>query len=299
MEPRQLDELAAYFYKFVILAYIKYRDTKFNGQMGNGDDKREALNAAVALYHFREHFPETYKEKWKENPISDNDYCLCGDLANLSKHNILEKKSRRIPLVANFENIEESLVVTRYEDDEGVYQHGEKVVFVKLSDGSERDIFEVLTNVLNMWQTELYKMGAIKKNDPFISKTKQPVTREKAKQVNLAITQGIQWEQNFRSQYYDYEKKTTVPIDLSGGKTIFTIYKPITYTVTLHNGKGEEISEIMCLSPEEDLVLKQLKDEAEKTKFITALAEKKGIFKNLLNNNQVHKEASISSIEFK
>lgn len=285
MEPGQLGELAAYFHHFVVLAYVKYRETKYNGVMGNGDDKRDALNAAVALYHFREHFPESYKDKWKEYPIIDNDYCLCGDLANLSKHNKLEKNIKRVLLVANFENIEEALVVTRYKDLDGDYKHGEKVVFVKLIDGSERDIYEVLTNVLNMWQTELYEMGAIKNNNPFISQTKLPVPREKAKQVDLTMTQGIQWEQNFNSQYYDYEKKTTVPIDLSDGKTIFTIYKPVTYTVSLHNDKGEEISETLSLSPEENSVLNQIKDETEKAKYVSSLVYKKGIVKTLINKS--------------
>lgn len=279
-----MDDLTAYFHNFVVSAYLKYRETKYNGAMGNGDDKRDALNAAVALYHFREHLAKVDNKKRENLENLNTDYALCGDLANLAKHSKLDRTPKHNPPLSNWDNIYEVFITTRFKDSLGEFDNAEKLVEVLLDDGSTRDVFDVLTSVVNMWQDELFKIGALKANDPFIYQIDYPIPREKAKNVALAMTQGVKYEQKFKFQRYNYEKNVIEPVDLSSSKEIiFTVRKPKTFTLTLHSEKGEELTEIVNLSPEESVILNQIEDEPGKNKYLLSLAESKGYVKKMLN----------------
>jgi len=58
----KMEELAAYFYQHVFLAYHQYRQVKNDQMMGDNKDRREAIDAAIALYHLREHIPQQLRK---------------------------------------------------------------------------------------------------------------------------------------------------------------------------------------------------------------------------------------------
>jgi hypothetical protein len=86
---REMQELAAYFYQSVFLAYHRYKQVKNDHEMGDNKDRREALDAGVALYHLREHIPQKIKKSRGQLAALCTDYDLLGDIVNATKHKVL------------------------------------------------------------------------------------------------------------------------------------------------------------------------------------------------------------------
>lgn len=235
-----MEELAAYFYQHVFLAYHRYRQVKNDHLMGDNKDRREAIDAAVALYHMREHVPRPFRKSRAQLAALCSDYDLLGDIVNAAKHNVL---TRGTPQVAGADSIYERLVCTRYKDQDGEYDHDEKIVEVQLIDGSTRDIYEILTNVVNMWFDELHRIGAIDQRQPIPLHRQDLVSRKDACSVALQLTQGIQWKQCFRFQRYNYESNEIEAVDLSDAEDIiFTVRKPQTFEVQLGDDSGLKLT---------------------------------------------------------
>jgi hypothetical protein len=76
------------------------------------------------------------------------DYDLLGDGVNATKHRSIR---RGTPKITNATQIYEEVIVTEYKDTQGFYPGVEKKVIVKLSNGSEKDVLDVLMNVINFW----------------------------------------------------------------------------------------------------------------------------------------------------
>jgi hypothetical protein len=194
---KEMSELAAYFYEHVFLAYDRYKKAKNDHTMGNNKDRREAINAAVALYHLREHIPQSLNKSRSQLAALCPDYDLLGDIVNASKHGVV---TRGTPHVTRLDAIQEILVSTKFSDQDGEYANDEKMVEVELVDGSKRDIYEILTNVINMWLDELHQIGAIDQQPPIQLNRQSLVTRENAHGVSLQITTGIRWGKSLRLQ---------------------------------------------------------------------------------------------------
>jgi len=160
------DDLAAFFYENVVAAFTDYSKIKRDDPCGRSKDLRAALTAATALYHLREHIPGQYRKSRSDVAKLCPDYDLLGDVVNAAKHDELTLGE---PQINSAEDIYEATVVTRYQDQDGEYSDAQKMVMVKLKDGSERDLFEVLTNVMNFWGRELTRYGVIKGFDPFVA----------------------------------------------------------------------------------------------------------------------------------
>lgn len=142
------DDLGAYFYENVVTAYMKYKDAKERLISGRSNDLRLAINAAIFLYHLREHLPQQYAMTRKSLSLLCSDYDLLGDIVNAIKH---KKVTRGTPQVIFAESVYEEIVLTEYFDEKGKYIHIEKFVMIEIIDGTQRDVFEILTNVINMW----------------------------------------------------------------------------------------------------------------------------------------------------
>ncbi|MFZ4703466.1 MAG: hypothetical protein ACOYMG_25775 [Candidatus Methylumidiphilus sp.] len=146
------DDLVAYYHENVVAAFVAYRETSKDGIAGRSRDIREALIAANALFHFREHLPgRPLSRADVERQCAD--YALLGDIANTAKHKeITQNTPHGAPLVSDAEKLAEKILVIEYEDSEGVYRCTQKTVIATLADGTERNLLEVLTNVINFWE---------------------------------------------------------------------------------------------------------------------------------------------------
>jgi hypothetical protein len=279
-----MQELAAYFYQHVSLAYHRYRQVKNDGEMGDNKDRREAIDAAIALYHLREHIPQPFTKERDQLAALCPDYDLLGDIANAAKHNVL---TRRTPQVAGADSIYERLVCTRYKDQDGEYEHDEKIVEVQLIDGSTRDIYEILTNVVNMWFDELHRIGAIDQRQPIRLNRQKLVSREDASSVALQITQGIRWQQHFRFQQYNYESNEIEPIDLSDAENIiFTVRKPPTFEVEMGDASGLKFAKEVELTPEQVRELEKIDDPNQRNRYLLEIAASQGVLEQMITEYQ-------------
>jgi hypothetical protein len=279
-----MQELAAYFYQHVFLAYHRYRQVKNDGEMGDNKDRREAIDAAVALYHMREHVPQPFRKSRAQLAALCSDYDLLGDIVNASKHNVL---TRGTPQVAGADSIYERLVCTRYKDQDGEYDHQEKIVEVELVDGSKRDIYEILTNVVNMWFDELHRIGAIDQRQPIRLKRQELVSREDASSVALQMTQGIRWQQHFRFQQYNYESNEIEPIDLSDTENIiFTARKPPTFEVEMGDASGLKFAKEVELTPEQVRELEEIDDPNQRNRHLLKIAASQGVLEQMITEYQ-------------
>lgn len=278
--PNEMQELAAYFYEHVFLAYHRYRQVKNDREMGNNKDRREAIDAAIALYHFREHIPQSFRKSRAQQAALCPDYGLLGDIVNAAKHKTL---TRGQPQVAEAGSIREVLVCTKFKDQSGEYSHDEKIVEVEPIDGSKRDIYDVMTNVVNMWFDELHQIGAIDQRQPIQLKERNFVSREDASSVDLQITQGIRWQQQMRFQRYNYESGEIEPIDLSDAENIiFTLRKPQTFEIELHDTSGVKFTSKVELTPEQARKLEQIDDPNQRQRYLLTIAADQGVVNQMI-----------------
>jgi len=273
------DDLNAYFHENVWASYQNFFKAKKSTEAGKSRDLRLAINAALALYHLREHIPQHLQKSRATLAKLCPDYDLLGDVVNAAKHNVL---TRGKPKVDCAEDIFEQVTSTLYKDEQGEYWHGEKSVFVKLTDGSVRDLFEVLTNVLNMWLSELHDLGVIGHVEPIeINDEGIPPrsSRSGAAPLNLEIIQGVRFIHNMRLQKYNYETGKVEPMDLSGAEAKFRVYKPLfDLNIALKNEKtGEEIIKIISLTEDQSQRILRLNTDEERTAFVIEVAKAHGI----------------------
>lgn len=242
---------------------------------GRSRDIRTAINAAIALYHLREQLPPNKQITFSQIIERCPDYSLLRDVVNVSKHNSI---TRYVPQIRTADQIEEMIIITEYNDEQGKYKYIEKTVQLHLLDGSTRNMLEVLTNVMNFWQTYLHSVQII--SNPhyydFSMYDCQPKSREECGEANLGfeMLQGVHFHQLVCLQRYNYETGRVEPVDLTGSNVEFRIYKPPSYEVELtftNNNSGQKISKVISLTEEENLQLFKIENEQEKQKFINSL----------------------------
>lgn len=272
------DDLANYFYHKVWKDYQAFADAKDDGQSGTNNDLRLAIHAAESLYHLREHIPQTHQKNRSQIAAICPDYNLLGDIFNAAKHKVLTQGN---PQITNAENIYEQVTLTRYEDVQGEYYFAEKVILVKLDNGSSKNIYEILTNVLNFWLIELHSLGVIEYREPVTIENKIP-SRENSK-LDLEITKGLNFRMNFQLLEYDYKTNTKKPVDLTGADIKFVISPlPSDVDVVLTNEEtGEEIKQTMKLSEEQSHKIVKM-NEQEASDFLMQIAKENSLFSGSL-----------------
>lgn len=279
-----MEELAAYFYEQVFLAYHRYRQVKNDGEMGDNKDRREAIDAATALYHLREHIPQPFRRSRTQLAALCPDYDLLGDIVNAAKHNVV---TRGTPQVAGSDSISEILVRTRFRDQDGEYDHQEKIVGVELVDGSERDMYEILTNVVNMWYDELHRIGAIDQRQPIQLKRRELVSREDACCVALRLTRGIRWRQHIRFQQYNYDANEIEAVDLRDAEGIrFTARKPPAFEIEMDDALGVKSTREVELTLEQVGELEQIDDPNQRNQYLLEIAAGQGVLEQMITEYQ-------------
>jgi hypothetical protein len=282
------DDLAVFFYENAVAAFTDYSKIKRDGSYGRSKDVRTAIDAATALYHLREHIPAQYRKSRSGVAKLCPNYDLLGDVVNAAKHDDLTHGG---PQINSAEDIYEMTVITRYEDQEGEYSDAEKMVMVTLKDGSERDLLEVLTNVMNFWGGELESYGVIKGFKAF-PLPKPPgssfIKRADAKtQLDVEMTRGLRFKHRMKLQKYDATKGKSAPIDLTGANLRYRIYRPsYSLDVVLKNQDGKEIKATFDLTEEESLKWHSLKSEEERREFRrTVIEDKKQYLQQLISDS--------------
>lgn len=282
------DDLRAYFYENVVSAYMQYKEARKKPVAGRSTDLRLAINAATALYHLREHLPQQNGKTRKCLSHICPDYDLLGDIVNASKH---KKVTRGTPQVVSADSIYEEVVCTEYRDEKGRYLHNEKHVMVDLVCGKKRDILDVLTNVINMWFSELNSIGVISDVKQF-SLPQPSIPRrsseEEIPRFDLEILRGVRFNQRFKLQKLDYETGKVEPIDLTGCKIEGLIYKPslvIDYSL-INNKTGEKITREIKLTDEQNQEYLSLSSENDVKSFIERIADEHGVLKDIIREIQ-------------
>lgn len=270
------DNLAAYYHENVVASYIKYRDVCKNGTAGRSRDLRAAMSAASALFHMREHLPGAPLSRAGLERLCP-DYGLLGDVVNASKHKAISGRTPHgAPLVTDAESLIERIALIEYEDDEGTYRFAQKMVMAKLSDGTERNLLEILTTVINFWEGHMRSIGVLK--DARVFKHDSEIRyRSRAEcetnQLNFEVVQGQRFHQNMLLLRFDQTTGSASPVDLTGCKIEFRIYKPkydLTVSLT-HEESGRVYKTDVSLTEEQSVALSRMATNEERQAFIDHL----------------------------
>lgn len=289
------DDLAAYYYENVVTSFATYREMSKDGLAGHSRDLREALSAANALFHLREHLPSGGLSRGQTESLCF-DYALLGDVVNASKHRALTGNTPHgAPLVNDASCLSEEIAIIEYEDNEGVYRYSAKTVVVKLTNGEERNLLEVLTNVINFWEQHLTLIGVLE--EPRVFEFIDPIrprTRSECEenQLNFELTQGQRFRQSMRLLRFNDDTGNAEPIDLSGSKLTFNIYRP-KYDIDIslrHDATGREINKTITLSEEDSMELSSLTSEEEKQNFLSGLPQAQEALKELAIQARLEEE---------
>lgn len=282
------DDLAAYFYENVVQSFDEYHSAKASGVAGRSHDLRTAMAATSALFHLREHLPQSCAMSRSKVEGLCADYRILADIANTSKHRALQKSTPQgAPLLKSAADLKEEIVITEYCDQEGAYKHVEKRVTAELTDGTTRDVLEVLTNVMNFWQTYLHDKGVIAKPRIYaVESAQQPRPRAESNdgQLDLLITPGLRFKGSARLQKYNYVTGKLEPIDLTGCEAKLTVYAPQQYQFDMsitHEPSGTTLKRTIKLTEEESRVFAGLRTDAERQAYVNGLPSTHATFKEL------------------
>lgn len=271
------DDLAAYFYENVATSYVSYLDLRKDVSCGISGDLRAAITAATALFHLREHVPDPYRVSRSAVAKDCCDYDLLGDIVNAAKHGHIDRGN---PQISSSENIYEMLVSTSFQDENGEYTDSRKTVMVKLDNGAERDVADVLTNVINYWGCLFVKNRILTSFRPYPfppSPGEQFVPREEAKGMDLIMMQGVRFRLICKVMKFDPLLGRGVPVDLTGCSAALKVYKPAySLDVKLKHPKLEkEYSLSLQMSDEDSIDFQMLRTDEDRRLFIKRLAERR------------------------
>jgi uncharacterized protein YunC (DUF1805 family) len=167
---------------------------------------------------------------------------------------------------------------TEYEDAEGIYQHAEKEVTIQLRDGSLRDMKAVLRAVLEMWVGEFKSRGLLvllELPEPTARVISTRATANGAASMHLVARQGLRFTPSFRRQRFNYATGEVEPIDISGHKYQFSVYKCLDVQIVMtHNETGSRMAGTVQLSAEDTMHYRALKTDEERKAFEATLAPK-------------------------
>lgn len=110
------DHLSAYYHDHVVSSYAAYREVSRDCVAGRSRDLREALNAANALFHFREYLPAGDLSRGQVERLCP-DYALLGDVVNAAKHKVITGNTPHgAPLIDDAASLGEQFLIIEYED---------------------------------------------------------------------------------------------------------------------------------------------------------------------------------------
>jgi hypothetical protein len=277
------DNLATYFHLRVRAVYEDYLAVTKSGRTGRRWDITAATNAAKVLYHLREQFLPPRKE-WQDIARQCPDFALLRDVADADKHHRLRDQTRAI---CNSNQIEERIISTEYGDERGAYRHAEKSVVLKLTNGPERNLLDVLTNVVNYWLDELHSLGLIEAMPHYsLPSRPQPIPREECNhgRMDFHVVKGIDYTQAYQLKRYKYSTGQIEPIDISGADLRFCVYKPRydLNIVATNNTTGQKITRTVSLDESEYNMVKSLPTDEEKDRYLMTLQQAQAAYQEIV-----------------
>ena len=266
------DNLATYYYDNVVTALVDCWHTSNDGVAGRSRAIRRAVVAASALFQLREHLPKPLPDRRQVEQLCP-DYALLGDVVNATKHNVINVKTPHgAPLVTHATSLAERLALIEYNDSAGQYRHCSKTVVVKLADGSERKLIEVVTHVINHWETHLHTLGILPSARSFTYKDPNRFRLRADCNSGRLDLETVQSQMLFHSMRLLRFNETTgkaEPIDLTGAKLRGSIYQPsYEFVASLkQDALGREFTKTVLLTERESIDLDVLSTDAEREAF--------------------------------
>ena len=178
-------------------------------KVGKNADLRLQINAAKELHALREYWEDedpTFTQRYVQSQCPD--FELLADTVNASKHKKITRK--KDPLIKDSSSIIEERVSTKFRDNLGEYEHVTKRVVLELTDGTERDLLEVIINVNNYFAQQLYDKNLLPFNcqEEFRNSISKFVPRSRAidgKALGVTATANIYFRISLLLQIYDVE----------------------------------------------------------------------------------------------
>jgi hypothetical protein len=271
------DDLNGYFHENLVPAYDAFRESYRRNDSGRNIRLRTAVDAATALFHFREHIPAPHTKSRSSVTTECADYALIADVANASKHKELNRPTPAgTPLVARASDLYEQICIIQYEDADGPYTNCRVTVVADCSDGISRDVDRAVINVFDYWRLALLSMNV--NNYPrcalFCSRgSDEFVMRADARAPNFEIINTVRWSSRFQLRKYNSVDGRTYPVDLTGANIEMGIYRPAyTLHARLKTKDGVEFSGEIALTNEEAQEYHGLNDDVARQSFVDKIA---------------------------
>jgi len=101
------------------------------------------------------------------------------------------------------------------------------------------------------------------------------------------MVRGLRFKHHIKLQQYDANKGKSEPIDLSGSKLYYRVYKPsYSLDVMLKNQTGQELKATFDLTEEESLKWHSLETDEQRREFLRILTEhRKQHLQKLINDS--------------
>jgi hypothetical protein len=151
----------------------------------------------------------SYREDyaWKTEPS----YELACDFANAWKHRSISRTGRTF---SGMNDVREAYAICRYNDEQGYYARGHKVVMIKTSDGRLAELRRVLVASTIFWSEELLRLGAIPTVPEGIFDFGEFSSRTDAHAQRPLVFHGIVGEYlSYHAQRFDFDPATRGWID--------------------------------------------------------------------------------------
>ncbi len=262
------DDLHAYFYENVRVAYREFKERLVEPRAGRSVDLRLAVGACEALFHLREHLPEAHALSRAEAEARCPDLALVGDIANVSKHRTVTKPTPHgAPLLTSATQLQEIINMIHYEDAEGEYRCLSKQVVARLADGTLADVMRAQTNVLNFWENYLTEIGVLKVatvhtyDDGLGYRPKPP----HAGAPTFEILRGVRFRQTLQLMKFNPDTGRAEPMPLpEGAKARMQIRRRPRHQVDItlrHDESGREFTRTITLTEDESEALDAASEE--------------------------------------
>jgi hypothetical protein len=266
--PKMFDDLHAYFYENVRVAYREFKERLVEPRAGRSVDLRLAVGACEALFHLREHLPEAHALSRAEAEARCPDLALVGDIANVSKHRTVTKPTPHgAPLLTSATQLQEIINMIHYEDAEGEYRCLSKQVVARLADGTLADVMRAQTNVLNFWENYLTEIGVLKVatvhtyDDGLGYRPRPPHTGA----PTFEILRGVRFRQTLQLMKFNPDTGRAEPMPLpEGAKARMQIRRRPRHQVDItlrHDESGREFTRTITLTEDESEALDAASEE--------------------------------------
>lgn len=272
------NDFQTFYRENALAAFQEYRDRRAKQVLGRNRDIRLAMIATEAMFHLREYLPSTAALTRLEAQAACPDYRILADTCNASKHKKLSRPTpgNLPPLVDEASRIIELMATIFYEDELGEYLHHEKLVQVELTDGSHRDVLEILTNVANFFEQHLKARGVFanartfKYLDPYRFRTRGESSGLK---MDMEINQEVGVSQQFQLLRFNNKNGKVEPIDLTECTISGKIYKPqFDFDLSMtHNATGKQYYRTVTIEGIDAIKLAKIETELEQNEYAAKL----------------------------